>query len=98
MLEHSDPPDAVFRAAHGDPGAICVQGDVSLTPVLKLEGAQLDGSDLLLRANFSSDWRSLRTLTPSEIPLSAGNHPLRLSLNGQFSEQERRDLVSPHPC
>ncbi len=71
-----------------------MQGKLSLRPVLKLEGAELDGGDLLLHANVSADRRSLVALTPaSQMPLSAGDHPLKLSLNGQFSEQTQRDLV-----
>ena len=75
-----------------------MQGKFSLKPVLKLEGAQLDGGDLLLPANMTEDRRSLVALTPaSQMPLSAGDHPLRLSLNGQFSEQTQRDIVRALP-
>ncbi len=81
-----------------------LQGKLSLKPVLKLVGAELDGGDLLLHANVSADRRSLVALTPaSQLPLSAGDHPLKLSLNGQFSEQAQKDLVRslpltlPHP-
>ena len=75
-----------------------MQGKLALKPVLKLEGAELDGGDLLLHANVSADRRSLVALTPaSQMPLSAGDHPLKLSLNGQFLEQTQRDLVRPLP-
>ena len=99
MLGSSDRPSAVLRGAFVETASLGVQGSLSLAPVLKLEGAQLDGGDLLLRANLSSDRRSLTALTPrSEMPLSAGDHPLQLSLNGQFTEPKRRDLVSSRPC
>ena len=91
--------DAVIRVTRLETGSFGVQSNLSLTPVLKLEGAQLDKGDLLLRANLSSDRRSLTALTPpSEMPLSSGDHPLQLSLNGQFTGLERRALVSCHPC
>ena len=98
VLGHSDWPDVVFRVARIKTGSLGVQGNLSLTPVLKLEGAQLDGGDLLMRADLSSNRRSLTALTPfSGMPLSAGDHPLQLSLNGQFTGLERRDLVSSPP-
>ena len=75
-----------------------MQGKFALKPVLKLEGAELDGGDLLLHANVSADRRSLVALTPAfQMPLSAGDHPLKLSLNGQFSEQAQRDMVRSLP-
>ena len=74
---------------------VAMQGHLQLRPMLKMEGAQPDGSDLLLAANVSADRRSLVALTPaSQKPLSAGDHPLKLSLNGQFSEMKRPDIVS----
>lgn len=73
------------------------QGNLTLKPVLKLEGAQLDGGDLLMHANVTEDRRSLVALTPeSQTPLNAGDHPLKLSLNGQFTEEEQGDIVRPH--
>ena len=99
VLGNSGWPNVVFTVAHIETGSFGVQGNLSLTPVLRLEGAQLDGSNLLLRANLSSDRRSLLALMPqSEMPLSAGNHALQLSLNGQFPERKQRDLVSCYPC
>ena len=75
-----------------------MQGNFSLKPVLKLEGAELDGGDLLLPANVTEDRRSLVALTPaSQMPLSAGDHPLKLSLNGQFSGQTQRHIVRTLP-
>jgi hypothetical protein len=66
-----------------------------LRPVLCMEGALEDGSDLILPANMTDDRRALMAVTPSETgPLTAGNHLLRLSLNGQFGGMNHSHAVS----
>ncbi len=51
-----------------------------------------------MHANVTEDRRCLVALTPeSQTPLNAGDHPLKLSLNGQFTEEEQRDIVRHCP-
>jgi len=58
----------------------------------------LDGGDLLMHANVTEDRRSLVALTPeSQTPLNAGDHALKLSLNGQFTEEEQGGIVRHCP-
>ena len=65
-----------------------------LQPVLRLEGAAGNGSDLELPANVTADGRALTAVTPAHAaPLAAGNHTLRLSLNGQFAGGRRPTMV-----
>ena len=52
--------------------------------MIRIVGADLNGSDLILPANLTLDRRALMTETPIErTPLSAGDHQIHVSLNGQ---------------
>ncbi len=67
--------------------------------MLRLEGAAADGSDLELPANVTGDRRVLLAVTPAAGgPLAAGNHTLRLSLNGQFPSCARTGMVRALSC
>ena len=53
-------------------------------PMLRIVGADANGSDLLLPANLTWDRRALLAETPLEkSPLVAGDHQIHISLNGQ---------------
>ena len=52
--------------------------------MVRIAGADVNGSDLLLPANLTLDRKSLMTETPlDKTPLSRGDHLIDVSLNGQ---------------
>ena len=56
---------------------------------MRIKGADLNGSDLTLPANWTDDGRGLITETPIErTPLAAGIHRIHVSLNGQQYNDE----------
>ena len=57
--------------------------------MVRIKGADLNGSDLTLPANWTDDGRGLITETPIErTPLAAGIHRIHVSLNGQQYNDE----------
>ena len=64
------------------PDKLRLQG--SLTPEIRLTGANANGTDLVLPARLTADRRALAAATPLEkSPLEAGTHSIHVSLNGQ---------------
>lgn len=58
-------------------------------PLVRIAGADFNGSDLTLPANWTDDGRGLITETPlKQTPLAAGPHKVHISLNGQQYSQE----------
>lgn len=56
---------------------------------MRIAGADLNGSDLTLAANWTEDGSGLITETPIErSPLAAGIHRIHVSLNGQQYNDE----------
>ena len=73
-----------------------------LWPTVRIAGADLNGSDLTLPANWTDDGRGLVTETPIErSPLAAGIHRIHVSLNGQQYNDEMfldSSVSSPIGC
>lgn len=72
---------------------------VGLWPMVRISGADLNGSDLLLPANLTSDRQGLTVETPLErSPLNPGDHRVHISLNGQqFTKTMLLDSTVPAP-
>lgn len=66
--------------------------------MVRIVGADLNGSDLTLPANWTTDGQGLVTRTPIErTPLAAGVHRIHVSLNGQQYNNESYHEASVSP-
>ena len=68
----------------------------SLTPEIRLAGANENGTDLVLPAKLTPDRRALAAVTPlDKSPLEAGTHTIHVSLNGQQFPSNLSRLARP---